>query len=290
MDQIKLKEHRLMQLCMSAALVLIAVCLVALAILGILRLTAPDEPAGPADVDTPVDPYPSYDPTAPGDASEVGVAAHSRVLTETADAGQGYIDRMIFIGESTTAHLRSRGVLSGGKNTLQVWSNTSNTMTLDLNMLQKTINYPVSGVEMTIPTAAAIAKPEYIVLSFGMNGIYGFARNAELYRVAYGRLIAAIHEASPTTVVLLQTVYPVAANQTTFSDDATVINGYVRELNEMLPTIAEENNAYVVDTASCLSDARGLLRENFQSGDGLHLTEAAYREILNYLRTHAYMP
>lgn len=266
------------------------VCVLALAVLGILALIAPEKP-----VEEPIEPpfhedYPTYDPEIPSTSNESALPAHARVLPETPDAGQGYIDRMIFVGESTTAHLRSRGVLTGGTKTQQVWSNDSNTMTMDLNILQKTIRYPVSGVEMTIAEAARSAKPEYIVLSFGMNGIGGFVKNTDLYKTAYGMLIDAIHEASPTTVVILQTVYPAAVNQTTFTKGASALNADVRVLNELLPTIAEQHNAYVVDTASCLADAQGLLRADYQNGDGLHLTHAAYVAILNYLRTHAYVP
>lgn len=288
MKNIRSMEQTLMRVCMLAVLVLAAVCLLSGAVLGILSLTAPEQPDSesidPTGMQTP---YPTYDPNATAD---VGIGARPRVLTETEDAGESYVDRMIFVGESTTAHLRSRGVLREGKNTVQVWSNASNTMTLDLKILQKTIVYPISGVEMTIPDAVAIAKPELLVLSFGMNGIYGFAKNTDLYRAAYGRLIEAVHTASPQTVVVLQTVYPVAANQTTFPNGATLINEYAARLNAMLPDIAQEYDAYVVDTASCLTNAAGLLRDDYQSGDGLHLTKEAYLAVLNYLRTHAYVP
>lgn len=285
-----IKRAVLMRAWVILVLSLAFVCVVALVVLGVLSLTAPERPEVPPSDPPFQEDYPTYDPEAPGDPDDVAIPAHERVLSETPDAGQGYIDRMIFVGESTTAHLRSRGVLSGGNKTQQVWSNDSNTMTMDLNILQKTIRYPVSGVEMTIAEAAKSAKPEYIVLSFGMNGINGFVKNTDLYKTAYGMLIDAIHEASPTTVVLLQTVYPVAINQTSFAEGASELNADVRKLNELLPTIAEQHDAYVVDTASCLTDAQGLLRFDYQNGDGLHLTRAAYTAILNYLRTHAYVP
>lgn len=290
MNVLKIKLPTLIRAWVLLIAVLSAVCLIALIASGVLALTAPKAPKEQPNEPPFEEEYPVYDPNAPANPDDVSLPTHSRILAETADAGQGYIDRMIFVGESTTAHLRSRGVLSGGTDTQQVWSNTSNTMTLDLKILKKTIRYPVSGADMTIAEAVASAKPEYIVLSFGMNGIIGFEKNTDLYKTAYGMLIDAIHEASPTTIVLLQTVYPVAANQTTFAEDATTLNGYVRKLNELLPTIAEQHNAYVVDTASCLADAQGLLRTDYQNGDGLHLTHAAYHAILNYLRTHAYTP
>ena len=288
MDRFHMTEQKLMRIGLLTVLVLMALCLLAALILGVLYLTAP-EPTQTPDADPSGSrlPYPTGDPSS-GDTTSTGLDAHERLLAKTADGGQDYIDSMIFVGESTTAHLRSRGVLGDGKNTTQVWSDSSNTMMLDLNILQKKIKYPASGVEMTIPEAAAIAKPRYIVLSFGVNGIYGFAKNHDLYRVSYGRLIDAIHQSSPETVVLLQTVYPIATNQTSFNDDAGVINGYIDQLNQMLPDIAKEHDAYVVDTASCLADVRGFLNSSYAESDGLHLNESAYRAILNYLRTHSY--
>jgi lysophospholipase L1-like esterase len=223
----------------------------------------------------------------------IGIAAlRNKRITDTeevstaAGAG-GDIDGMIFIGESTTSHLKSRGVLAGGNNTKQVWSNDQNTMTLDLNILQKTIRYPRTGQLMTIPEALRAERPPMVVLSFGVNGITAFAKNERLYRAAYGKLIDAVHEASPDTVVLLQTVYPVALNQSAFSEGAITVNGYIRRLNEMLPEIALSHDAQVVDTASVLRDGEGNLRADYQTGDGIHLTRQAYLAILACLHTHA---
>ena len=89
-------------------------------------------------------------------------------------------------------------------------------------------------------------------------------------------------------LVLLQTVYPVAANQATFHEGAATINGYIKRLNELLPDIATAHNAYVVDTASVLVGSDGNLRSDYQTGDGIHLTTEAYVQILGYLRTHGY--
>lgn len=289
MNQFTKRQRMMLAYLVMAATVLIGICLVASLTLGIIALVRADDGDQPNmdsgdDVGDDIgDELPDRD-----DTPSTPTGSPSRVLGATADMGQPYIDSMIFVGESTTAHLRSRGVLTGGKNTKQVWSNASNTMALDLNILQKTIDYPETAQAMTIPAAAAVAQPKFIVLNFGVNGIQTFGKNEKLYTTAYGKLIDAIHEASPNTVVLLQTVYPVAANQTTFGEGAATINGYIKRLNEILPDIATAHNAYVVDTASVLVGSDGNLRSDYQTGDGIHLTEAAYLQILNYLRTHGY--
>jgi hypothetical protein len=286
MNQFTKQQRKMIAYLVMAATVLIIICLVAALTLGVIALirAGDDEGEQPGvdnnDVGTDA---PDGDET-----PSIPTGKPSRVLGATADMGQAYIDSMIFVGESTTAHLRSRGVLTGGKSTKQVWSNESNTMALDLNILQKTINYPETGQEMTISAAAVVAKPRYIVLNFGVNGIQTFGKNEKLYTTAYGKLIDAIHEASPDTVVILQTVYPVAANQASFGEGAATINAYIKRLNELLPDIATAHNAYVVDTASVLVGSDGNLRSDYQTGDGIHLTTEAYVQILGYLRTHGY--
>ena len=130
-------------------------------------------------------------------------------------------------------------------------------------------------------------KPAYMVLSFGTNGLSGFHSNPKLYAASYAKLIAAIKEASPETVIILQTVYPVGVKQTSFHQDAATLNGYINELNEQLLTIAKDNGVFVADTASTLNDAEGNLRIEYDNGDGLHLSAAAYEAVLHILRTHA---
>ena len=280
MNQWERNEIRFFRVLTAIALSLVGVCLVAALTIGIASWRSrrmADVTVSEAGAEVQED-------------AALGVArvGDDRFLPKTQDMGQEYIDQMVFVGESTTAHLRSRGVLRDGQGTEQVWSDSSGTMTLDLNILHKTILHPKTRQPLTIAQAAGREKPRYLVLSFGVNGIVGFSRNEELYRRAYGKLITAIHEASPDTVVLLQTVYPVADNQTVFGEGAATVNGYIRRINELLPEIADQYDAYVVDTASVLCDAQGNLRMDYQAGDGIHLTAEAYRQILQYLRTHGY--
>ncbi len=217
-----------------------------------------------------------------GEGTAVSARADTVLLESSADMGQAYIDSMVFFGESTTAHLRSRGVLSGGTASAQVWANESNTMMLSTEILKQKIIYPETGERMTIAQAAAKKQPKYLVLAFGVNGLSQFASNPRLYSLSYAKLIAAVHEASPKTTVILQTVYPVAHQYR----DAVRVNADIERLNAMLPEIAATNGAYVVDTASVLRDEYGMLRAEYAMEDGLHLRRQAYTEILQYLRVH----
>ncbi len=284
MNRFTQKQRKLFAYLVFTGVMLMVICLVASLTLGLMALLRPDAPAEDVpEKDGPNDPagtVPDAPTAKPGD----GNFADDRLLGQTADAGMSYIDEMIFVGESTTAHFRRSGALTGGTLTKQVWSNELNTMMLDLNIVQKSIIYPETGKEMTIPAAVALEKPKYIVLSFGVNGLSGFGKNENLYKTAYGKLISAIHEASPETVVILQTIYPLAA----CADGAETKNKTIARLNELLPDIAKTYDAYVVDTASALVGKNGYLPETLHNGDGMHLKNEAYVLLVNYLRTHAY--
>ncbi len=257
---------------------LTAICIVGGAVLGIVKLANPE----PTD-------KPSADSTGSDTAdTDVSVTPQEVILEECPDVGMEYIDSMIFFGESTTAHLRSRGVLTGGTETHQVWADASGTQRLSSHLLSNEIIYPPTQASMKITDACAAAKPDIMVLSFGHNGLEGFIANKSSYVNNYGRLIAAIQAASPETKIILQTVYPIRATGN-YSADLKTLNRYIDTLNSWLPEIAAQyENVRVADTASVLKNAENELLPSYDNGDGIHLTASAYREILGYLRTHAW--
>ena len=273
--------------------VLSGIALLGLIALGIVTSMTPDAPALPAD--DPVENPPAITTEATSDTgSEQAPTTEPKTekspvtLAQTADMGQAYQDSIIFVGDSTTAHLRSRGVLTGGTATQQVWVPADNTLLLDFNITKKKIVHPATGIEMTIAEAAAQDKPAYMVLTIGLNGITSFVNNKNLYQNCYGNLIDAIREASPETKIMLQSVYPVAANQKTFTADAVTLNGYIDILNGYVKELAATKEVKYLDTNSALKGPDGLLPESYQNGDGIHLTAEGYRVILNYIRTHGY--
>ena len=197
---------------------------------------------------------------------------------------------MIFFGESTTSHLRSRGVLRDGTSTKQVWSDESGTRMLSSRGLSTPILYPDTGEYLTISQACALKKPEFMVLSFGLNGILNFIKDKSLYVNNYHKLIQTVRDASPDTKIILQTVYPVrSANG--FSVDTETLNGYIQTLNEWLSEIANTHTGVALfDTASVLRDENNLLNAKYDVGDGIHLNAEAYRAVLRYLSEHEWTP
>ena len=129
------------------------------------------------------------------------------VLTETADAGQAYIDKIVFLGDSTTYGLRAYKMLAGGKDTTQVWTPKTGTLTLSQASFA-TIVYPETDEELTIADAVAKKKPEYLVITLGVNGV-AFMKE-DYFKSEYKKIIDSVQTASPDTKIICQSIFPVA--------------------------------------------------------------------------------
>lgn len=220
----------------------------------------------------------------PSRARLPGTMKHPESIPLSGSSQTDRLDRAVFLGESTTTHLRSRGGLRED----QVWANSSGTMKLDSGLLSRPILDSRTGESLTIPQAAERYRPETLVLSFGLNGVTGFIQNKDLYLGNYQKLIERIRQASPTTRIVVQSVYPVASAEHhaewNFSVPPEQINEYLRTLNCWLEEFCQGlPDVRFADTASVLRDSGGYLRSDFTT-DGIHLTESAYCEILRVLR------
>ena len=227
------------------------------------------------------------------DTKDIAVSSNSLSypLKESEDMGQKYIDSFVFLGESTTYHLKSRGVLSEGTNTCQVWGTKSGTLMLDLSTYNCRIVYPETNEEIDISEAAKRKKPKYILLTFGLNGaVANISKGSKYFTDCYEKLINTIREASPETVVILQSCFPVAENMdmSNFSIDVSMLNQYIDIINGWTMELAKELSLGYLNTTEILKDENGFLYPEYQSGDGYHLTKDAYLKILEYIRTHGY--
>ncbi|MBQ8818067.1 MAG: hypothetical protein IJZ83_05770 [Clostridia bacterium] len=206
------------------------------------------------------------------------------------ELGWEYIDSFIFIGESTTAHLKSRGVLSGGTETKQVWSPKNATVNLDTTTGTLKIVYPETQEEISIGEAAKRKRPQRVMLTFGLNGAVSKIKKGEKYFTAcYLSLINVILENSPDTEIFIHSCFPIAADMNTsaYSVDARTLNGYISTLNGWAKNMASEHGYEYIDTWEVLVGNDGFLLNKYHVGDGHHLTAEAYLEMLEFIRTHA---
>ena len=218
-----------------------------------------------------------------------GSEASSAILARTEDLGEEYLDSFIFFGESTTYHLKNRGVLRGGKETTQVWGADNGTAILDTTIASFRIRYPETGELLTISEATGRKKPERIFLCFGLNGAVQFKKRGDAYfKDCYRILLREIRAASPNTKIVIASCFPVAENMdmSRYSITLDELNAILDELNAWALSLCEEEGISYLAVDEVLKDENGRLKKEYQNGDGHHLTREAYLEILSYLRTH----
>ena len=204
-------------------------------------------------------------------------------LPETPDAGMEYQDKIIFVGDSLTAHLISRGVLTGGTDTKQVWRCENNMMNLNSEVTAAKIIYPETGEKMTIAEAAALAKPEIMVITLGTDWGVSYLSESE-FKTCYAALVKDIQAASPDTKIILQSIFPVT------EDCVSLNNIKIDTANGWVWDVAAENGCRYLDTQSVLKDGTGCLKKEYcSSAAGIHLNKEAYEVILQYIRTHAWL-
>ena len=208
------------------------------------------------------------------------------ILPETPDAGISYQDSLTFVGDSLTAHLVARGVLSGGTATTQVWRTESNMLNLKPGITAQKILFPGPGTQtgslMTVAEAAALAKPQILIITLGTDwGVAYFEEKAD-FVACYAEFVNSIKAASPSTTVVLQSIFPVTAGCRVLN------NQQIDRANEWVKAVAAETDCLYLDTQSVLKDENGYLKAEFcNSTDGIHLGVKGYEAILAYIRTHA---
>ncbi len=239
-----------------------------------------DETNEPADSTESLPPE-TEETTPPETEEDIPVSPSPTVLGESEDMGQEYLNKIVFLVDATNVGLRSYGVLDGGKNTKQVWRTGSGTLTLS-DICSKKIIYPESGTEMTVAQAAAKAKPEYLVIALGFEGINNIS--AEDFSAQYTALIDAVKEASPDTKIMLQSIYPIASRVT-----GKLSNSIIDEANNSVMSVAQSNDVKYLDTCVILKDGSGAMKEEYDNGGtGWNLNQQGFEAVLAYIRTHGY--
>lgn len=232
--------------------------------------------------------------TARGFEIPVDAERSNVTLTPTDDLGEEYIRKMTFLGESTTYGLWHYGVLPDGKSSNQVWTGATvqngkiccaGTLSLSPSIASTRLFYPNTGEALTISEALARKKPEILVITLGLNnGASYYTEDA--FKQCYRKLLNEVIASSENTVILLQSLFPVAKS--------CKIKAYTPErlrlCNSWIYDLALEYGIHYLDTASVLSDSEGYLKEEFDNGgDGIHLNREGLAAVLGYIRTHGCM-
>jgi lysophospholipase L1-like esterase len=192
-------------------------------------------------------------------------------------ADPDYLDRITFLGDSTTYGLKAYAMLSGGKETQQVWTPASGTLTLS-NQSWATIVYPPTGQEIPIREAVEDARPEILVITLGVNGVSFLTE--EGFKSEYKALVTDVQSLSPETKIICNSIYPVESD---YQYLANINNQKITAANGWIQAVAAECGVAYLDTYSKLLGPDGFLNEAYGNGDGIHLGPDGFEIVLQNL-------
>ncbi len=206
------------------------------------------------------------------------LTACSRGLAATPDAqvqSEPFLEQLTFLGDSITAHMAARSSVSRDR----IWCAKNRYLNLDSRITYAKVLAPDTGEEQTIAELAARIRPRYLVITLGVDyGVYYYRNEQQTFSYYYEKLLDAIHEASPDTVLLVQSIFPVTR------ESKAITNEMIDNANRTLFSLCEQKGLFYLDTQSVLRDGQGFLRAEYcNSADGIHLSEAGYTAVLDYI-------
>ena len=220
------------------------------------------------------------EPTEVVQQKEEIILSELRTLPESQDAGQGYIDGLTFLCDSSVIGLRDYALLAGGTATTQVWGSTAGNIPAN-SFADCRIRYQAEMVEISPAEAAAKAHPARLVVVLGTDGLNGI--DEETFVEGYVSLIRSIQEASPNTAILVCSVSSVV---TSYNGADGVNANTIRTVNEWIRTVCMRTGVYYCEAGSAVTDNAGWLDGDFAASNGKALNTAGLNKFLEYLRSH----
>lgn len=209
--------------------------------------------------------------------------ASPALLAPSEDMGQEYIDRITFICDSPTYWMWPLELLSGGKDSKQIWTGPEGTMTLAYQSTYHILD-PYDNQQRPIRDVVALHQPDILIIALGINGISFM--DQEYFSEEYKDLVTDIQEISPGTILILQSIYPITHQ---YKHYGSITNAMITEGNSWIMNIAEETGCSYLDTISVLLNDEGNAKDELMRQDGLHPNVEGLTLILDYIRTHAYV-
>ena len=120
-------------------------------------------------------------------------------------------------------------------------------------------------------------EPDTILLMIGINDLIRGVREETLL-ANYRLIVEALQDAHPDTQIVVQSILPHAAEAATWegADQLSALpNGDIRDLNEDIAAIAEDNDATYLDLMPLFTNGDGDLKAELTT-DGLHLNDNGY--------------
>lgn len=216
------------------------------------------------------------------DAALAGGDGSLHQLGESADAGQGYVESLTFLVDSSLIGLRDSGILTvNGQATTQVWGSAAGNLPV-ATLSDCLIRYPGDGSDLSPANAALVVKPSRLVICVGSDALSQVDETA--FKSNYRALIDSLRRSSPDTLLIVCSLPSVVPGY----NGADELSSYlVGNANDWIRDLCIETGAYYADCGAAVRDANGTLMAEYASANGKTLNAAGLSVILNYLRTHS---
>ena len=142
--------------------------------------------------------------------------------------------------------------------------------------------FEYAGGEASALTILNDLQPEFIMLSMGLNDITTYS--AENFAEKYKKFTDSIIESCPESEIYIMGITPVKSDCEYTSNKN--IDEYNIKLSEEFENYGEK--IHFVNAGTVLKNDNGSLNNEYSSGDGIHLTGAAYDEMLKELENYLY--
>ena len=193
-------------------------------------------------------------------------------------AADAALDRVTFFGDSTMAHLAVRGGIPCSR----VWSGAAGTVLFETVNEIRCVHLADEGCDVTLRDAVARKRPGILVITVGVSGGAGLMPKARFQEI-YREMIRSVREASPTTVLLIQSILPLSDRSVLHYKRLT--REAVLDANGWIQEVCRETGVPYLDTHSVLVDpATGYLKREYQNDEYMHLTASAYAVMLSHIR------
>ncbi len=198
--------------------------------------------------------------------------------TLTLYAAEDPLSRVIFFGDSTTAHLAVRGGIPKNR----VWSGAGSTVLFEtVNQIQ-CVHLSAENRDLTLYDAVKLKKPSVLVITLGVSGGAGVMPK-ERFMATYRKMLSSVKAASPNTKILVQSILPLSDRSVKHYKHLTKAS--VTEANTWIKAVCREMGVPYLDTHAKLIDPNtGYLRPEYQNDEYMHLTKAAYAVVLRSVR------
>lgn len=198
-------------------------------------------------------------------------------LEETADAGEGYFDDIVFCGDSLTYALGLDSRFFKDQDVV-AWGGLGVYDYLDYNSYAV---YNQSDEIMSSLEWLVKLNPKVMYIMLGTNGIMIWSN--EKHIMFYENMIDRITEALPSTQLVLVGIPAWGASRNTETFNGKKVDNF----NMLLLELAKKKGAYYLNFGQATRDENGNIREELVLGDGVHWQNECKYLYLEYIRTHA---